>query len=91
MIRWSLVAELRSGRSTRPFLLRFIQPRSEPDVPAFRYCPDRQVAVTPDDRDTPIIWTMPNMEWSTVTDNDGDEGPSEDFGNDYAPDHPFQP
>jgi hypothetical protein len=26
------------------------------------------------------------MEWSTITHNDGDEGPSEDFGNDFCPD-----
>ena len=28
----------------------------------------------------------PMMGWSTITHSDGDEGPSEDFGNDFCPD-----
>lgn len=80
-----------SDAEIRPFLLRFVQARPAPEVPPFRYCHNLQVAVADDDTGRPIISTTPNMEWSTITDNDGDEGPSEDFGNDYVPDHPFQP
>ncbi|MDQ3150943.1 MAG: hypothetical protein M3R63_04220 [Actinomycetota bacterium] len=47
--------------------------------------------MTADRPDIPMIDRTPTMEWSTITHNDGDEGPSEDFGNDYCPDQTIQP
>lgn len=80
--------ELPSGPLLRPFGLRHVRVSPEPVVPAYRYSHDQQVSVSDEDGVTPMVWVSPNMEWSSITNNDGDEGPSEDWGNDFAPDHP---
>ena len=77
-----------SGPDTRPFGLRFVGVMPEPQVPAYEYSHDQQVSVAADGSGEPMVRRSPTVEWSTKTDNDGDEGPSEDYGNDYAPDHP---
>ncbi|RZS37814.1 putative ATP-grasp target RiPP [Herbihabitans rhizosphaerae] len=79
-----------SAPETRPFGLRNVRAMPEPIVPPYEYSHDQQVSVSDDDSETPMVKLSPNMEWSSITDNDGDEGPSEDWGNDFAPDHPVQ-
>ena len=76
-----------SGPDTRPFILRHVGAIPEPAVPAYEYSHSQQVSVAPDGSGEPMVRRSPTMEWSTKTDNDGDEGPSEDYGNDYAPDY----
>jgi hypothetical protein len=80
-----------SGPSTRPFGLRFMRTAPTMRAPGFRYSHALQMSVTADRPDIPMIDRAPMMEWSTITNNDGDEGPSEDFGNDYCPDQTIQP
>ena len=90
---WAAPAEPErpSGPSTRPFGLRFMRTAPTMRAPDFRYSHALQMSVTADRPDIPMIDRTPTMEWSTITHNDGDEGPSEDFGNDYCPDHTIQP
>ena len=82
--------ETPSAPETRPFGLRHVRVMPEPTVPAYEYSHDQQVSVSADGSQTPMVKLSPNMEWSSITDNDGDEGPSEDWGNDFAPDYPVQ-
>lgn len=82
--------EAPSAPETRPFGLRHVRVLPEPTVPAYAYSHDQQVSISEDGSETPMVKLSPNMEWSSITDNDGDEGPSEDWGNDFAPDHPVQ-
>ena len=83
--------EAPSGPDTRPFGLRHVRPMPEPTVPRYTYSHEQQqVSGADDGSETPMVEKSPNMEWSSVTDNDGDEGPSEDWGNDFHQDHPVQ-
>jgi len=75
-----------SGSTTRPFGLRFAHPAPQLHIPAFSFSSELQMAVTGDGDRRPVIDVTPMMEWSTITHSDGDEGPSEDFGNDFCPD-----
>jgi hypothetical protein len=76
-----------SGRTTRPFGLRFVSTAPSMRIDPYCYSPKLQMSVTSDVPPIPVIDATPTMEWSTITHNDGDEGPSEEFGNDYCPDH----
>lgn len=82
--------EVPSGPVTRPFGLRAVRAIPEPLIPPYDYCHDQQVSVADDGSGEPMVRRSTSMEWSSITDNDGDEGPDEDWGNDYAPDHPVQ-
>ncbi|WP_075741610.1 MULTISPECIES: putative ATP-grasp-modified RiPP [Actinoalloteichus] len=82
--------EAASGPATRPFGLRHIRAMPEQVVPAYAYSHEQQVSVADDGSEIPMVTLSPNMEWSSISDNDGDEGPSEDWGNDFAPDYPVQ-
>lgn len=75
-----------SGAATRPYGLRFMSTAPEMHVIPQHYSAELQMSVTMDGTPTPVIDATPTMEWSTITHNDGDEGPAEDFGNDYCPD-----
>jgi putative ATP-grasp target RiPP len=77
-----------SRDETRRFGLRHVRVMPEHVIPPYVYCHDQQVSVSSDGSATPMVRISPNMEWSSITDNDGDEGPSEDWGNDFAPNHP---
>jgi putative ATP-grasp target RiPP len=83
-----------SGSARRPWGLRGLVRAVPTRVvvgPGYRYDPVRQVLVDGtgrplidgDDEDGPSA--------DSVSDNDGDEGRSEDWKNDFAPDHPFVP
>ncbi|MGH3633496.1 MAG: hypothetical protein ACRDTS_05225 [Mycobacterium sp.] len=79
-----------SAPQTRPFGLRHVRTMPEPVIPAYQYSHDQQVSVSGDGSEEPMVRRSPPMEWSSITDNDGDEGPSEDWGNDFTPDCPVQ-
>ncbi|UJW32647.1 putative ATP-grasp-modified RiPP [Saccharothrix sp. AJ9571] len=79
-----------SGPDTRPFGLRHVRPLPAPKVPAYTYSHVQQVSVAPDGSEQPMVELTPNAEWSSITDNDGDEGASEDWGNDFHQDHPVR-
>lgn len=67
-----------SGPATRPFGLRKLREMAEPKASRYRYCHERQMAVAADGTGGLMIEHM-KLEWTTVTNNDGDEGPSEDY------------
>jgi putative ATP-grasp target RiPP len=72
-----------SGIQTRPFALRFARTPNRAvnnPLPPYRYCPVRQVLVSDDGRDEPVVW-----EPTTVGSKDGKENPQED----WKPDLPF--
>ncbi len=75
--------EAPSGPETRPFALRFARTvnraMSDP-LPSYRYCPRRQVLVSDDDEEEPVVWDP-----TTVGSKDGKENPQED----WKPDLPF--
>lgn len=75
-----------SSPASRPWNLRVMHESTGAGLPLpeFRY--DQQVAVTLDGR-TFIEAYDPTA--NSVTDNDGDEGRSEDWSYDFAPDAPF--
>lgn len=57
-------------------------------VPAFVYSHEQQVAV--DEHGRPLVVTgMADPSADSVTDGDGDEGRSEDWTYDFAPDSPY--
>jgi putative ATP-grasp target RiPP len=75
--------EAPSSVQTRLFALRFARTpnRAVNDpLPAYRYCPVRQVLVSDDGEDGPVAWEM-----TTVGSKDGKENPQED----WKPDLPF--
>ncbi|MGH3793950.1 MAG: putative ATP-grasp-modified RiPP [Pseudonocardiaceae bacterium] len=79
-----------SPETVRPWGLRGMQalPSTGQRITAWRYDHDRQVAVTGDGTPLNDIRTgQPTA--NKVTSNDGDEGPSEDFTYDFAPDMPL--
>lgn len=68
-----------SGPATRPWGLRWLRPAAALALPAFQYCPVRQMAVSTDGRGG--LWMDEDgKEWSSIAERDGDEGPSEDHG-----------
>jgi len=68
-----------SGPVTRPWGLRWLRPTPARVPPAYRYCPARQLAVSADDSGR--LWMdSDGKEWSSITELDGDEGKSEDYG-----------
>lgn len=59
--------------------------------PAYRYCHEQQVAVTPSGRPAMEI-EMGKPTANTTSSVDGEDPPSsEDWNNDFAPEHPYQP
>lgn len=76
-----------SPAGSRPWNLRAVHAPSGAGLPlpAFRYDHKQQVALTLDGR-TFIEAYDPTA--NSVTDNDGDEGRSEDWSYDFAPDAP---
>lgn len=75
-----------SAAGTRPWILRAMRtPRTLKSVPhEYTYRHATQTAVN--DTGQPLA---AQATANKVTNNDGDEGPSEDFTYDYAPDEPF--
>lgn len=78
-------SESPSGPSTRPFGLRWVCDVGVPVAPtSYRYCPVRQVVV-----DVVTGEPLPlrnKIEWTTIYQKDGDEGPSKDYGWETIPD-----
>lgn len=74
-----------SGPQTRPFGLRWLIVMGIPATPTtYRYCPVRQVAVD-------VVTGNPlpplvKVDWTTIQEKDGDEGPSKDYGWETVPD-----
>ena len=78
---------LPSDPMIRPWGLRGMRParhRGDPLREAFTYDHDRQIALSL----TGQPLTMAESTANKVTNNDGDEGPSEDYTYDYCPDSP---
>jgi putative ATP-grasp target RiPP len=74
-----------SGPATRPFGLRWLVPVGVPTVPTwYRYCPARQIAV--DVHTGQPLPPRARQDWTTVSQKDGDEGPSKDYGWETVPD-----
>ncbi|MGH3931107.1 MAG: putative ATP-grasp-modified RiPP [Pseudonocardiaceae bacterium] len=81
-----------SPDAIRPWGLRWMEvlPSTGQRITMWRYDHEHQVAV--DSNGTPLSETrMGAPTANKVTSNDGDEGPSEDFTYDFAPDTPFSP
>lgn len=78
-----------SPAAVRPWGLRGMLTMSRSGKPAldWRYDHERQIAVDSDGN--PLRMNEPTAH--KVTNNDGDEGPSEDFTHDFAPDTPGLP
>jgi putative ATP-grasp target RiPP len=78
-------SESPSGPLTRPFGLRWLIHMGVPATPtSYRYCPIRQVAV-----DAVTGEPLPprlGVDWTTIQQKDGDEGPSKDYGWETVPD-----
>ncbi len=77
-----------SAPDIRPWGLRGMRPaRQQGDLlrEVFTYDHDRQIALDPAGQ--PLTMAEPTA--NKVTNNDGDEGPSEDFTYDYCPDSPL--
>jgi putative ATP-grasp target RiPP len=68
----------------RPWGLRGLRPAPPAGVPVYRYDPVRQVALTCDGE----LWinSHEGKTWSSITELDGDEGRSEDWGRDDGKD-----
>ena len=79
---------LPSSPESRPWNLRTMHEPTGAGVPLpeFHYDHQQQVAVTPDGRSLVEAY---DPTANSVTDNDGDEGRSEDWSYDFAPDSPF--
>lgn len=79
------LSESPSGPETRPFGLRWLVSMGVPATPtSYRYCPVRQVAVD-------VVTGEPSsprseVNWTTISQKDGDEGPSKDYGWETSPD-----
>lgn len=72
--------ETPSGPATRPFVLRIASapaPRRRSVLPKSRYCPERQLAVTDDERALPIY--LMGFDRTTIGSKDGDGNPMEDW------------
>lgn len=83
--------DIPSSVGVRPWGLRGMQRGAVVGrpVPEFVYSHEQQVAVNKDGR--PLILTgMADPSADSVTDNDGDEGRSEDWTYDFLPDNPCQ-
>lgn len=85
-------AAVPSAVGMRPWGLRAMRagvPKGRP-TPVFGYSHEQQLAVGEDGR--PLIGTrMADPSADSVSDNDGDEGRSEDWKYDFVPDYPSQP
>lgn len=75
-----------SGPDTRPYGLRVLRVMGPGRVRPWRYCPERQLTIGADGSELPSI--VDKLEWSTNSHNDGDEGPSKDYGWETVPDEP---
>ncbi|MGH3875166.1 MAG: hypothetical protein ACRDSR_27325 [Pseudonocardiaceae bacterium] len=79
------MSEPPSGPSVRPFSLRWLSDLGVPVAPtSFRYCPQRQIAVD-------VVTGAPHpplrkIDWTTIANKDGEEGPSKDYGWETVPD-----
>lgn len=75
----------------RPWSLRgmAVLPDTGKRISVWRYDHERQMAVDADGNSFRELRMDPTAH--SVTNNDGDEGPSEDWQYDYAPDTPFPP
>lgn len=78
-----------SSAGVRPWSLRGMQP--QPSVTDARHVVrfDHETQVSVDAGGRPLIEAGPPTV-KNKTNNDGDEGPSEDFTYDFVPDEPFQ-
>lgn len=77
-----------SDPGIRPWGLRWMRParhQGDPLREVFTYDHDQQIASSPSGQ--PLTMAEPTA--NKVTNNDGDEGPSEDFTYDYCPDSPL--
>jgi putative ATP-grasp target RiPP len=77
-----------SSAGLRPWNLRAMQAPTGAgrSLPEYKYDHEQQAAVTPDGR---TLIEIVDATANSVSDNDGDEGRSEDWTYDFAPDQPF--
>lgn len=83
----SISGDTPSPAEIRPWALRSMRParqQGDPIGEAFTYDHDLQIAVTRDG----VPFTVSDATATKTTNNDGDEGPSEDYIYDYCPDSP---
>lgn len=83
------VLDVASPAEVRPWGLRGMRPalqQGDPVRKSFSYDHDRRIAVDSAGRTLTRIAPTAN----SVTNGDGDEGPSEDWTYDFAPDQPFE-
>ncbi|MGH3870624.1 MAG: putative ATP-grasp-modified RiPP [Pseudonocardiaceae bacterium] len=71
-------ADQKAVSAIRPWGLRGLRPAPPAEAPVYRYDPIRQVALTSDGE----LWVNSEKAktWSSITELDGDEGRSEDWG-----------
>lgn len=75
-----------SGPSIRPWGLRWLTGMGMPTRPtAYRYCPVRQVSV--DKKTGQQVAPVAGLAWTTISQKDGDEGPSKDYDWEVQPDY----
>ncbi len=77
-------AEKPSAPDVRPFGLRVLRSMGSPRLHAYRYCHERQLTVGDDGGELPTI--VDKLDWTTVSHNDGDEGPDKDYAWETLPD-----
>jgi putative ATP-grasp target RiPP len=85
----SAPGETPSEPGTRPWNLRALTVAVSRQPAAIRgtYDPIRQILVTPEGRPHTVETAATA---NSVSNNDGDEGPSEDWTYDYTPDNPYE-
>lgn len=88
-LAFSGLAELGEGGQpssidSRPFGLRVLRVMGPGRVRPWRYCHVRQLTLRADGTELPSI--VDKLEWTTNSHNDGDEGPSKDYGWETVPD-----
>lgn len=72
------------GGTVRPWGLRGLRPMPATEMPDYRYDPVRQIAVTP--AGEPWLFEVKGSNHSSIAELDGDEGKSEQFGEDAGKD-----
>lgn len=80
------VSETAEGRAARPFGLRFFRPAGDlrnMELPAYRYCPVRQVAVTDDGIGEPLIRRLVSWDKTTTGETDSQGQPQEEWTMDF--------
>ena len=79
------MSESPSPSPLRPYSLKWLVDLGLPNTPtSFKYCPVRQVSVDVSTGEPRPVRSA--VEWSTIANKDGDEGPAKDYGWETVPD-----